>query len=174
MTVVTPLQTHWGYCSLALSHSYIGQTELNKETPYLTLTGELWGIYWKYFRENRAVVPVQPELFVVWRPHVKCMDLLSMESMIVPFVIPLGLCTPEKATIIGPQGAAIHWLATLDLIWGSGQFEGLERCLETHLSLGQTGSSRRDAWHGGRYTTSLDVMVVLNVFCLKYVWHEVV
>ena len=54
-----------------------------------------------------------------------------MEKMVAPFVIPLGLCTPEKATIIVPQGSAIHWLAThnwisseLRPIWRLGEISG--------------------------------------------------
>ena len=59
---------HWSYCSLAPSHWYMiinafkefircvhdntTDFELTKDTPYLDLTGKLWGVFGEDFGEN--------------------------------------------------------------------------------------------------------------------------
>ena len=44
-------------CRVAMTHDvYSSDYELTKDTPYLTLTRELWGVSCEYFGENYHVI----------------------------------------------------------------------------------------------------------------------
>ena len=40
------------YLSAVAEVEYKSELESTKDTPYLALTGELWGVLWEYFEKN--------------------------------------------------------------------------------------------------------------------------